>query len=101
VKTVYINRVGATQKSPPFPVGTVIVKSGVREGFVQLVAVMRKVAGKYPEANGWYFEEYLRSRPTDPFRLAFGGPGGQGLCVGCYLRVKDHDFGSGSAFSPR
>lgn len=92
VKTVYVNAVGAAAKPPPFPVGTVIVKSGVRDGFVHLVAVMRKVPGKFPEANGWYFEEYLRDRPTDPFRLAFGGPSGQGLCVGCHLQAKEFDF---------
>lgn len=91
-KTVYVNPVGATAKLPPFPPGTVIVKSGVKDGFVHLVAVMRKVAGKYPEANGWYFEEYLRDRPAEPFRLAFGGPVGQGLCVGCHLQAKDTGF---------
>jgi len=57
MKTVYVNVVGAAAKPPPFPPGTVIVKSGVKDGFVHLVAVMRKVAEKYPEANGWYFEE--------------------------------------------
>lgn len=92
VKTVYVNAVGAAAKPPPFPAGTVIVKSGVRNGFVHLVAVMRKIPGRYPEANGWYFEEYLREQPTEPFRLAFGGPAGQGLCVGCHLQVKDLDF---------
>lgn len=90
-KQVYVNAIGAG-KTPPFPDGTLIVKSGVRDGFVHLVALMRKVPGKYPEANGWYFEEFLRDRADGPFRLAFGGPSGQGLCFGCHLQAKDVDF---------
>ncbi|MBI4608218.1 MAG: cytochrome P460 family protein [Candidatus Rokubacteria bacterium] len=90
-KTVYVNPVGATAK-PPFPAGTVIVKSGVKDGFVHLVALMRKLKGQYREADGWYFEEYLRARPTEPFRLAFGGPSGQALCVACHLGPRDADF---------
>lgn len=42
MKTVYVNAVGAASKPPPFPPGTVIVKSGVKAGFVHLVVFSLK-----------------------------------------------------------
>ena len=86
-KVVFANPAGARawKGKAPLPVGSIVVKTTGPAGKPELVAVMRK------DRSGWFYEEYLPGGGGF-YRLAFGGPGRQGLCSGCHADVKEKDF---------
>jgi hypothetical protein len=78
-KNVYASKrkVGAR-----YPNGTVIVKTIRRAGFVNEVAVMHKVSGR------WTFVEYERSGAAGRFRAFARGA----LCQSCHMRAGANDY---------
>lgn len=86
-KVVVANPLGAKawKGTGPLPVGSIVVKTTGPLAKPELVAVMRK------DRSGWFYEEYLPGSGGS-YRLAFGGPGRQGLCVGCHEDAKAKDY---------
>ncbi|MGD9571364.1 MAG: hypothetical protein AB7V62_05730 [Thermoleophilia bacterium] len=88
---IRVNRTRAQLTGPsgrqrfPYPLRTVVVKTGSVGGRTTLVAIMRRVArGNAPSA--WRYVEYLR----DPGARAFTKVGGgQTLCSGCHVSATE------------
>jgi hypothetical protein len=86
-KNVYVNQARDViapngQQQFPYPDGTVVVKEAIHdEGFVELIAIMRKVGGD------WEYVEHIRRGPDE----AFGGPI-TGVCAGCHSGAAATDF---------
>jgi hypothetical protein len=73
-----------------YPVGTVIVKEGIRPGtdFIGLIATMRKVEGADPDHNDWVFVEWARDNADAPFKeLARDA-----TCWGCHGDTAKTDY---------
>jgi hypothetical protein len=72
-----------------YPVGTIVVKTGVPPGkkWLSLVAAMRKVNAT---ANGgWRWEEFTRSAPTERFvKVGFPESG----CAACHSQATSNDY---------
>lgn len=94
VKNVFVNQprsalLSNNQPRYPYPEGTLIVKEGLHsQGHLELIAVMRKLSGSDPAHGDWVFEEYIRSGPDGPFRLAFQGS----VCWSCHARAQGTDW---------
>lgn len=84
-KDVFASR--AMGEDGRFPDGTVIVKRSTREGdgYVHLVAVMRKLAGSDPEHGDWEFVEYTRDAAQEPFAEIASGS----ICTSCHMQAAD------------
>ena len=93
-KNVYINQergviAPAGPQQFPYPHGCIIVKeSRSDEGFIRLIAIMRKIEGSNPAANDWKFEEYTRGGANE----AFGNPITGAFCGGCHSGAANTDF---------
>jgi Cytochrome P460 len=72
-----------------YPVGTIIVKTGMPPGkkWLSLVATMRKV--KSTANGGWRWEEFSRSSPTERF-AKIGFP--ESSCAACHAQAKSNDY---------
>ena len=72
-----------------YPVGTIIVKTGMPPGkkWLSLIAAMRKV--KATANGGWRWEEFTRSSPTARFtKVGFPESG----CAACHAQAKSNDY---------
>jgi Cytochrome P460 len=74
----------------PYPVGTVIVKTNTTDGYIDLIAIMKKVARGTDTAKSWEFIEYQRSSANGRF-----SPIGEAACTGC------HTYANGGALNGR
>lgn len=72
----------------PYPVGTTIVKTNTVDGYIDLVAIMKKVSAGTNTAASWQFIEYQRSSPSGRF-----SPIGESVCTGC------HTYANGAPFN--
>lgn len=82
-------RTGAGERRP-YPDGTVLVKEGRSDGFVSLVAIMRKISGADPAHGDWVFIEYKRSSADAPFETE---PRLMGrLCWSCHQIAEETDW---------
>jgi len=82
-------RIGAGTDRP-YPGRTILVKEGRTEGFISLVAIMRKIAGSDPAHGDWEYVEYKRSSPDEPFRTE---PRLMGqLCWQCHVVARETDW---------
>ncbi len=72
-----------------YPVGTIIVKTGMPPGkkWLSLLAAMRKV--KAAANGGWRWEEFTRSSPTARF-TKIGFP--ESSCAACHAQAKSNDY---------
>lgn len=88
VKNVHVSV--APDASGQYADGALVVKEGLTASgdFVELVAVMHKRKGADPEHGDWIYDEYIRSRADEPFRLAFKGA----VCWGCHAQAKATDW---------
>ena len=85
-KNVYASR---RKTGARYPVGTIIVKTGMPPGkkWLSLVAAMRKV--KATANGGWRWEEFTRSSPTARFaKVGFPESG----CAACHSQAKSNDY---------
>ncbi len=89
--TIRVNRTRAQLTGPsgrqrfPYPLRTVVVKTGGDARGLTIVAIMRRVArGDAPSA--WRYVEYLRDGGAGPFRRVGGG---QALCSGCHVQATE------------
>ncbi len=90
-KNVYASQQAIrTGGSLEYPVGTVIVKEGVRPDtdFIGLIATMRKARGADPDHNNWIFVEWVRSSPDAPFEEI----GRDATCWVCHSDAADTDY---------
>lgn len=94
-KNIFVNQskdvlAAGGQVKYPFPNGTVIVKEALHKdnGYVELIAIMRKIDQLDPEHGNWQFHEYTRSAPDQAFTLAFK----DATCFSCHAVAKDRDF---------
>ena len=93
-KDVYVNQErdviapGGRQQFP-YPDGSIVVKeSRADEGFIRLVAIMRKKAGSNPAGNDWEYEEYIRRDVDSPFPNPLTGA----FCQGCHSDARNRDY---------
>lgn len=86
VKHVYSSKRKAGRR---FPVGTIVVKTGMPSGkrWISLVATMRRVRGT---ANGgWLWEEFTRASPSARFtKVGFPASG----CAACHAQARTNDY---------
>lgn len=86
-KAIRVNRTraqltdAAGRQRFPYPLRTVVVKTGANDGRVTLVAIMRRVA-RGDAASAWRYVEYTRDAGARAFTRVGGG---QSLCSSCHL----------------
>jgi hypothetical protein len=85
---VYVDRTRAQlsrggRQRYPYPRGAVVVKEGLDAGDLDLIAVMRKVAGGSGVAS-WTYAEYTRAGGRGPFRRVSAPTS---VCTGCHLNA--------------
>lgn len=85
-KVVYANGIASKdwKSGKALAPGSIVVKTAGPANAPTLIATMEK------RQSGWYYEEYLPE--GGKYVLKFGGPGGQGLCLGCHSGAKDKDY---------
>ncbi len=94
-KNIFVNQareilVKSGQQVFPYPDKSIIVKEALNKekNYVELIAIMKKIAGKDPQHNDWEFTEYTRNSPNDAFRLSAK----DGICWSCHVGAKETDY---------
>lgn len=82
-------RIGAGSRRD-YPNRTILVKEGRTDGFISLVAIMRKIKGFDPAHGDWQYVEYKRSSPNEAFQTE---PRLMGqLCWQCHTIARETDW---------
>jgi hypothetical protein len=85
-KNVYVSK---RRVNGRYPYGTIIVKEGVSSGYVNLIAVMRKVRGADSHHNDWRWAEWKRSSRGARFSKV-SAPAA--VCWGCHQMARTRDY---------
>ena len=86
LKTIYASKRAVRNR---YPLGATVVKEGRdADGWVSLIAVMRKRAGSDPAHGNWRFVEYVRNGPKERFREIAR----DAVCWSCHVGAKKTDW---------